>query len=283
MQEFRACLCDWRLGFASDFGFGASRLQMMVPPFHFGNQPMRPSPANPQSPIRNPQSPKAILFDAVGTLICAEPPVADVYFAAGRRFGSSLAAGEVGRRFRAAMRRRQGSADSLDRPPTDHPREREMWRGIVADVFADVAGADGELFEELWRHFARPESWRLYDDAADTWRELQQQGLLVGVASNFDDRLLGICRGLPPLDACRHLFWSARIGHPKPSPHFFGRVQAELSLAPHEIVLVGDDWISDVLGARGAGWSAVFLDRSGQAKSAEALATLHDLPKWLAS
>jgi putative hydrolase of the HAD superfamily len=232
----------------------------------------------------NPQSIQAVLFDAVGTLIYAEPPVADVYHAAGRRYGSQLDRVAVERRFRAAMRRRAEQLLSAEPPPTSHAAERAMWREIVCEVFDDLPRetAGGELFETLWRHFARPQSWRLYDDVAGAWRELESRGYRLGVASNFDDRLAGVCRGLPPLDACRHLFWSARIGHSKPSREFFRRVEQALGLAPTELLLVGDDWHSDIEGARRAGWSAVYLDRSGQSKSPGHIASLMELPNLLA-
>jgi putative hydrolase of the HAD superfamily len=241
---------------------------------------------NLKSEIRNLKSLRCVLFDAVGTLIRAEPSVTETYHAAGRRFGSKRDAAEIARRFRAAMTARQmaiqTAADALGGASTDHDRERELWRGIVSEIFDDVPQAGSELFEILWLHFARPTNWRLYDDAAEAWQALQQQGFLVGVASNFDDRLPEICRGLPPLDDCLRLFWSARIGHFKPSPQFFRRVEAELQLAPREILLVGDDYVNDIVGAQRAGWSAVYLDRSGEAKFPGAVGTLRQVPELLA-
>jgi len=206
---------------------------------------------------------RAVLFDAVGTLIRPEPSVAEVYFATGQRFGSRLSVGEIAARFPAAFSAADhGSADGLERPPTNQTAERRRWQAIVSTVLDDVPDAGGKPFEMLWQHFSQPCHWRLYDDAASTWQALEASRLILGIASNFDDRLVGVCRGLPPLDQCENIFWSARVGWPKPSPKFFIHIQKALGVAPREILLVGDDFENDYLGATAAGWQAVYVDRS---------------------
>lgn len=243
---------------------------------------------------------QAVLFDAVGTLIYPDPPVAATYQQVGRQFGSSLDLDEIARRTRRAMRRWQAGivnddphgrpktspplqADAdLVRPPTSHQRERQRWQDVVAEVFDDVEKPRGALFEALWRHFAAAENWRVYRDVPEAWRQLGQFGVQVGIASNFDDRLLSVCGGLEPLAGCRHIFWSADIGYPKPSLQFFRRVERRLQLAAEEILIVGDDWVNDCLGGRAAGWRTVFLDRSGTAADADAIRSLLPVPNLLA-
>ena len=66
-----------------------------------------------------------------------------------------------------------------------------------------------------------------------------------------------VCRGLPPLDCCQHVFYSAQLGHAKPHAAFFQGVQRGLNLSGNEILLVGDDEVCDLVGARDAGWQAL--------------------------
>src|SRR5262245_9689568 len=47
---------------------------------------------------------RAVLFDAVGTVLYPNPPAATAYYEAGQRFGSRLSAAEVARRYAAAFR-----------------------------------------------------------------------------------------------------------------------------------------------------------------------------------
>src|SRR5688572_14129451 len=103
-----------------------------------------------------------VLFDAVGTLIHPDPPVAEVYHSAGRRFGSRLAVEEIRLRFRAAL-----AASQSEGGPTSESNERQRWRRIVGHVIHDVHDQADSLFEKLWQHFAKPQHWRLYDDVAE--------------------------------------------------------------------------------------------------------------------
>lgn len=204
---------------------------------------------------------KAIVFDAVGTLLHADPPVADVYHLAGWQHGSLLDRDDVGRRMRAAFAASE-AGDGLVREPTSETKERERWRRIVTSVFDDVPDV-GPLFHTLWQHFSEPAHWRLHDDAAFTLSELAERGYRLAIASNFDRRLRAIVQADPILRRCERCFISSEVGFPKPDSRFYAAAAAQLDLPADEILLVGDDWTNDILGARAAGWQALWLDRKG--------------------
>ena len=222
----------------------------------------------------------AVLFDAVGTLIEPDPPVAEAYQAAGRRFGSQLSSQQILSRFRAAFARQErlDAAESGDR--TDEPRERRRWQAIVGEVFDDVADSAG-LFDALWRHFAASAHWRLCPGAADCWRELSARGLALGIASNFDARLLAVCEGLAPLDECRRVFVSSQLGVRKPNPAFFAAIAERLRLPPERILLIGDDLDNDYLAAAAAGWQSVLIDPARRHDVKRRIASLAELPAQL--
>jgi putative hydrolase of the HAD superfamily len=116
---------------------------------------------------------------------------------------------------------------------------------------------------------------------ADTWEVLAARGLRLGIASNFDGRLRGVCSGFAPLDRCDWLFVSSELGVRKPSPDFFSRIENRLQVAAEGILLVGDDWSNDHLAARAAGWQTVFLDRGGDRLGADSIRSLTELPAKL--
>ena len=115
---------------------------------------------------------RAILFDAVGTLIHPNPPVAAVYSAAGRRFGVEIDENELQLRFRAAFARQEAIDRQQHGLKTSPQRERDRWREIVGEVFVGATltlQSQEDMFQALWDHFARPESWRIDDDVLPCW------------------------------------------------------------------------------------------------------------------
>lgn len=202
----------------------------------------------------------AVVFDAVGTVLYADPPMAEAYHRLGKRFGSALGLTQIAERFSQAFARQDEQDRVLFQHQTSEPRERERWRAIVADVFVELNDRE-ELFEALWDHFAAPSHWRFYDDVPGAIAEVADCGLAWGIASNFDARLTPILAGLPPLDSCRHVFVSSALGFRKPSRDFFAAIARALDRPPSEILYVGDDWQNDIVAARAAGWQAIYLCR----------------------
>ena len=230
--------------------------------------------------------PQAILFDAVGTLLFPHPTVAEVYFRAGQRFGSRRTRDQIELRFRRALKRHAAGSNAQGpwrNDTTSEADERRCWAAIVAEVFDDVADT-GPLFEQLWHHFAQPEHWRLFDDAAEACERLANSGFRLAIASNFDSRLRRVCRGFELL-ADWPLFISSEIGVRKPSPEFFRRVAAALGLPGDRLLLVGDDVENDYRAARRAGWQALLIDRTSTtgAEQDDRLHDLRDLPQWVDS
>lgn len=219
---------------------------------------------------------RAVLLDAVGTLIEASPGVYEVYRqAAIDECQVELPVEVIRQRLGEAMRSLLAAEQT-----TSEQGEREFWRSVVRATFPEAestGGTEGEcrgqargganrvfdrLFDRLWDHFARAGNWRVYSDVAEAWDRLEQSGLVVGIASNFDQRLVTIGGELPPLDRAAHIFTSARLGYRKPHEGFFRRIEAELGLPPQACLLIGDQLDTDVLGAVRAGWRAIWIDRS---------------------
>jgi putative hydrolase of the HAD superfamily len=200
---------------------------------------------------------RAVVFDAVGTLISPDPRPAAVYAEIGRRFGSRLDEGVITSRFRAAFRAEE-EVDRANGWRTDEAREERRWRSIVALTLDDVADAEA-CFRELWQHFARPVAWRC-DSAAETViAELRGRGLTVAMASNFDARLRTVVAGLSPLAAIGPIVISSEVGWRKPAAAFFDAVVRAVGCSPGEVLHVGDDRANDYEGALATGLRSVHL------------------------
>jgi putative hydrolase of the HAD superfamily len=206
---------------------------------------------------------EAVVLDAVGTLIEPWPSVADVYLAAAHRQGVVLDRSEVRERFRRYFR--EDEADEARGPlVTDEALEHRRWRRIVGRVLPEVPDPE-RAFEELWGHFAGPESWRCFRDVGPAVLALGAAGIPVRIASNFDARLRPIVAGhreIAPLG--ESLVISSEVGYRKPHPAFYRSACESLGPAPGRVLFVGDDPENDVLGPTRAGLRGVRLDRSGR-------------------
>jgi len=219
------------------------------------------------SPVGVPASagPALILFDAVGTLIEPDPPVDAAYYNAGLGYKGLFVSRETIRaRFREVFQANAQTHLADHAGQTSEEYELSRWSTIVRQVFAEAGDVIGELiFNRLWQHFAEPRHWKLFSDVELTIRELHRCGYQVGIASNFDQRLLAICRGHAPLAEIEPIFISSQVGWSKPAPEFYRHIEAVTNLPPDRILLVGDDWENDVTAPQALGWRARWLDRTG--------------------
>lgn len=224
---------------------------------------------------------RAVLFDAAGTLLEPREPVGETYARAAGRHGVRLPAWRIEDAFARVLR--SAPARVFPGVPLDEAarRERAAWREIVRDTFraADQSARFPDLdhfdacFGELWDHYARPEAWRARQGTGAALDELERRGLALGVVSNLDQRLPGILAGLGLAKHLRAIVLPARAGAAKPDPRIFALALAELGVAAHETVFVGDDAARDLDGARAAGLLACDATR---------LASLRELPDHLA-
>jgi putative hydrolase of the HAD superfamily len=198
-----------------------------------------------------------VFFDAVGTLIHTEPPAPAVYAAVGRRYGSRLDETTIRVRFRAAFRR-QEEADYASNLRTDEAREVARWQAIVREVLDDVTDVE-MCFRELYDHFARADAWRCEPETAEVLAALTARGHMLGIASNFDQRLRGLVEQQPTFRSIRHLIISSEIGWRKPAGAFFEAMCKQAASPPEQILYVGDDPVNDFEGARAARMRALLF------------------------
>lgn len=219
------------------------------------------------------RSVKAVVFDAVGTIIYPLPSVADAYREAiAKHCNVTVDTNIVSAAVREALASRSVAAELT----TSEEQERGFWADLIRTLCPDGRGFD-ECFEELFAHFAAAKNWRCFPDTAETIAELQRRDIVVAIASNFDDRLNAVCDGLPEICNVSHRVVSSLVGYRKPAAEFFHAVSRKLSLPPEQILMVGDDPTNDVAGALAAGMQAVLIDRSGTTEQPDVVSDLRQL------
>lgn len=143
-------------------------------------------------------------------------------------------------------------------PGTPYPLIRRM--AIERFVDSHVGDAHATLVDHLTEVFFtyRDEAVRVFPDVEPTLRALSGRAVL-GVITNGNTTW-----GATPI-AGRIDFWLAadQTGVRKPDPRVFRMAAAAAGCRPRDLVHVGDEPDSDVVGARRAGARAVWIDRSG--------------------
>jgi putative hydrolase of the HAD superfamily len=220
----------------------------------------------------------AVLFDAGLTLLHPVNTVEKIYVQYAETSGIPLdtLVTEVRRHFGELFAQaRQDMAAGADGYAASDEADYEMWRRLCHQVAERVPGLTDDpqgWFESLYAHFGDPETWRMYDDVETTLDGLADQGLQLGVVSNWDSRLLGILEGLGLAARMGAVMVSARVGARKPGPRIFELAVEALGVEPGRTLMVGDSLTDDVEGARGAGLIGVLLQRDDTPPPADVIA-----------
>ena len=206
--------------------------------------------------------PKAIFFDAAGTLFHLSGTVGHHYALVASEVGLTLEAHQLDRAFYSAWKKMPSRA------AIDGPRENDdkgWWRELVDLVLDEAARSLSELdrdnfFEIAYEHFAESGVWELYPEVPDVLKQLRPRFQLA-VISNFDGRLRFILQHLGISKFFTHVFISSEVGADKPDPEIYRRALKLIGLKSNEVLHVGDDPERDWEATSAAGLSVFRLDR----------------------
>ncbi len=194
---------------------------------------------------------KAVLFDALGTLVELEPPWT--------RMGEETA-------WRTEMAYyREHAIEGSDEAALADLRSR------CAALLSRELGREVDV--ETMMAAIR---FRAYPDAAPALAALRDRGLTLVCVSNWDVSLpevLERCGLAADLDA---VVTSAAAGAAKPDPAIFSVALELAGCEPSEALHIGDTPDEDVDGARAAGIPALLLDRNGAGGQLRSLAEIED-------
>jgi FMN hydrolase / 5-amino-6-(5-phospho-D-ribitylamino)uracil phosphatase len=126
----------------------------------------------------------------------------------------------------------------------DHAREFGYAEAMAEEAFDAFIQARNEV--------------DLYADVLPALEQLRTRYRLFTASNgNADLAQIGIAHFFERTIAAR------QVGALKPDPTIFHKVIEGTDLQAHEVVYVGDDPLLDVVGARGAGMQAIWIDRQG--------------------
>ena len=207
---------------------------------------------------------RAVFFDFYGTL-AGWPTAEALQQAAAAAEGITIEQAPIAAAYRTANA--YMDEENAKRPVQQRTQQErdaffaEYERRLLADAGAPDVNLD--IAARVWQRVrGAPEELTLYPDANAALAELRALGLTLGVISNMGLELDALLErlGIGAYLAVRSTTGSAGVS--KPHPHIFRFALAQAGVRPAEAVHIGDSIPADVEGARGAGITPVFVQRT---------------------
>ncbi len=206
---------------------------------------------------------KAVFFDVGGTLLRVYTSVGEVYARHARPFGFTGSAADLDSRFRQEWKR-VGGMESLGRSQGQKV-EKKFWSDLIFNVFKVSGGLKDfeDFFELVYEAFMDKKCWKIFEDVVDSeiLEKLKQDGIALGVISNWDSRLPVILENLGIARYFDFILASTVVGSAKPDSKIFHEALHRSGVSAQEACHVGDELQSDFHGARHAGLNAILIDR----------------------
>lgn len=173
--------------------------------------------------------------------------------------------------------------------PQIPPHGDDAWWEALHPVFTHAFESCGKLCtadaqrlaRRVREEYLRFDEWKVFEDTVPALEALTAEGWIHVVLSNHVPELEKLIEAIGLAPHFERVFNSAKLGYEKPHPEVFGKVRAACPRAT-QYVMVGDNPVADVRGARAVGWPAVLV-RTHDPAERHACASLAALPRALAT
>jgi putative hydrolase of the HAD superfamily len=222
---------------------------------------------------------RAVLLDALGTLLELQPPAPFLRSELADRFGVLLGEVEAQQAIAAEIAFYRTHLDEgRDERSLANLRERcaqALREAMPEEVRARLPPAPG-LLEPLLAALR----FRLYPEVRAALDGFRRRGLSLVVVSNWDVSLHALLKNVGLSPKLAGIVTSAEAGARKPSPAIFSQALRVAGVSAAQAIHVGDSIDEDVAGARACGITPLLLRRGGE-PPIEGVRTIHGLDQAL--
>lgn len=216
---------------------------------------------------------KAVLLDALGTLVELKPPAPPLRAAIERRSGIDIGLAAAERGFRAEI----GHYLANHMRASD-PAGLELLRDECAEAMRAAIGRHDLDFGTVRAAMLEALEFEPFDDVVPALGDLRARGLRLVVVSNWDCSLPSWLERAGLGGLFDGTVSSAVVGAAKPAPAVFEAGLALAGCSADEAVHVGDSVENDVEGARAVGIRAILVRRDGDLPAGvQAVRSLRDV------
>lgn len=213
------------------------------------------------SPVR------AVFLDAGNTLFAERVPRAAIYAAMACSHGGGADEGDAAGQLEHALTELPSMMDGSFRFTLAWFR---AFNEVVLGELGVPVDRRAAAHEALAARFESADTYAVFPEVREVLAELANRGMVVGVVSNWSERLPFLLEGLGLSDHFEFIVTSAEMRAEKPERAIFERALFRAGVPADEALHVGDHLGRDVRGALGAGLRAALVDRHANGAAAAA-------------
>ncbi|KAG5344772.1 REG2 protein, partial [Acromyrmex charruanus] len=210
--------------------------------------------------------PRLVTFDVTGTLLMTK--LEENYIKIGSQHGLFIEPRKLARSFK----------NNFAQLSKEHPIYgkhtglgwRNWWRMMVHNVFKEQHASVStdtldKIADSLISCYSTSKCWYKYPGTIDLLDSLQKKNIVLGVISNFDQRLDSILEDIRIRQYFTFVLTSYDFGKEKPSLSIFEEAlklmqyHSKGEILPQEAIHIGDRLDNDYFGAKSAGWNALLI------------------------
>lgn len=145
--------------------------------------------------------------------------------------------------------------------------------GIEDDTANNISNSIREKYLD-------PNKWHLYDDTVFCLKSAIEKKYCNIIISNHVPELEELVKNLGIQDYFIKIYSSAHIGFEKPNIKIYEKVLMDLNDVEN-ITMIGDNYIADVQGAKGAGIDAILVRKTNDYNYDKYFVTLNELANFI--
>lgn len=221
---------------------------------------------------------RAILLDALGTLVALEPPTAPLKQLVRERHGVEVTSADATRALRAEMAHYRANCIRAADAGSLAALRLECAALVGRELGGPLAALDAAVLVPTLLDSVR---FHAYPEVPETLARLREEGFALVVASNWDVSLHDVLERTGLDVRLDGVVTSAEVGVAKPDARLFAAALSVAGVGADEALHVGDSVEEDVEGALRAGLDAAWLDREGDSAAppgVRRIASLDELP-----
>ena len=222
---------------------------------------------------------KAVFFDIYGTIADFFPPKEEIQINVTEKFNITLVKDKILDAYKLANNFlvKQNSIFPIRKM---NDEQKLNFFSEYEKIIIDNSGSnvDVGLAKNIWVEITKQKyDLKIFPDLIQCINDLRDMGLILGLISNINMSGKKIAEKLGVSSYFNYVFTSEDLGYEKPNKMIFEKSLDIAKLTPSEVVFIGDQVESDILGAKNANILPILLDRYNNYENYSEVIKINDL------